>query len=312
MDLLSDILAKLKLVGTLYFRTEFSSPWGVEVPAYSNVARFHFVHRGRCFAQVAGESNPVLLEQGDLIIITHGAGHTLSDPHKVNALSLDQVLEQSGFSGTGALVHGSHQGGHETQLVCGHFAFDEDASHPLIEALPPFIHITESSEAAGTWLDSTLRIIGSEAGRGGLGGDLIALKLSEIIFAQAIRSFLSDKGRNLRPFSAFADPAIARALQAMHADPARAWSLEDMAREAGMSRTVFAGRFSELMEMTPLTYLTEWRMQIARRLLLESDAPIIDVAEQSGYGSEASFGRVFKKRFNLPPAGYRKARGQAA
>ncbi|MEM8647589.1 MAG: AraC family transcriptional regulator [Pseudomonadota bacterium] len=311
MDLLSDILAKLKLVGTLYFRTEFSSPWGVEVPAFSNVARFHFVHRGRCFAQVAGESDPVLLEQGDLIIITHGAGHTLSDPHKVNALSLDEVLEQSGFSGTGALVHGSHQGGHETQLVCGHFAFDEDASHPLIEALPPFIHITETSEAAGTWLDSTLRIIGSEAGRGGLGGDLIALKLSEIIFAQAIRSFLSDKGRNLRPFSAFADPAIARALQAMHADPARAWSLEDMAREAGMSRTVFSGRFSELMEMTPLAYLTEWRMQIARQLLLESDAPIIEVAEQSGYGSEASFGRVFKKRFTLPPAGYRKARGQA-
>ncbi len=312
MDLLSDILANLKMVGTLYFRTEFSSPWGVEVPAYSNVARFHFVHRGRCFAQVAGVDEPVLLEQGDLIIITHGAEHILSDPLRVNALTVDQVIEQSGFTGHGALVHGAHHGGHETQLVCGHFAFDEDASHPLIDALPPLVHINDTSEAAGTWLDSTLRIIGSEAGRGGMGGDLIALKLSEIIFTQAIRSFLNAEGRDLRPFAAFADPSISRALQALHSDPARNWSLEAMASVAGMSRTVFSGRFSELMAMTPLAYLTEWRMQVARRLLLETDAPMIDVAEQSGYGSEASFGRVFKKRFNVPPAGYRKARAEAA
>ncbi len=312
MDLLSDILANLKMVGTLYFRTEFSSPWGVEVPAYSNVSRFHFVHRGRCFAQVAGVSEPVLLEQGDIIIITHGAQHILSDPDKVNAVSVDQVIEQSGFTGKGALVHGSHKGGHETQLVCGHFAFDADASHPLIDALPPYLHINDSSEAAGTWLDSTLRIIGSEAGRGGMGGDLIALKLSEIIFAQVIRTFLNTEGRDIRPFAAFADQSISRALEAMHSDPARNWTLEAMAGVAGMSRTVFAGRFSELMAMTPLAYLTEWRMQVARRLLLESDAPMIDVAEQSGYGSEASFGRVFKKRFSVPPAEYRKTRAEAA
>ncbi|MCP5084825.1 MAG: AraC family transcriptional regulator [Alphaproteobacteria bacterium] len=312
MDLLSDILANLKMVGTLYFRTEFSSPWGVAVPAYSNVSRFHFVHRGRCFAQVAGVAEPVLLEQGDLIIITHGAEHILSDPHKINALTVDQVIEQSGFTGKGALVYGGHQGGHETQLVCGHFAFDEDASHPLIDALPPFVHINDSSEATGTWLDSTLRIIGSEAGRGGLGGDLIALKLSETIFAQVIRTYLCTEGRDIRPFAAFADQSISRALEAMHADPARNWSLEAMASIAGMSRTVFAGRFSELMAMTPLAYLTEWRMQIARRLLLETDAPMIDVAEQSGYSSEASFGRVFKKRFSVPPAGYRKSRSEAA
>ena len=131
--------------------------------------------------------------------------------------------------------------------------------------------------------------------------------MSEIIFAQAIRTFLETDGKDLKVFAAFADPSISRAVEAMHRAPAKNWTLEEMAREAGMSRTLFAAKFSDLMTMTPLGYLTEWRMQSARRLLLETDTPIIEVAEQSGYSSEASFGRVFKRRFNLPPAGYRKS-----
>lgn len=314
MDLLSDILNLMKLSGTLYFRTAFTAPWGVDVPPFQNVARFHYAHRGRCFVRVAGEAHPVALEQGDLVIVPHGARHVLSDPVDADAPTVDRVVAESGFTGRGALVWGAPDGGHETQLICGHFAFDPGARHRLIDALPAYIHIRDYGGTAPDWLDSTLRIIAAEAGQGAgqqnLGGDLIALKLSEIIFTQAIRKFLATDGADRPGLAGFADARISRALEAIHADPAGDWTVEGLARVAGMSRTAFASRFNTLVADPPLAYLTDWRMQLARRLLLDSDLPMIDVAERTGYKSEASFGRVFKKHFDMPPAGFRRSGGE--
>lgn len=310
MDLLSDVLNLMKLSGTLYFRTAFTSPWGVEVPSFQNVSRFHYVHRGRCFARVGGQDDTVFLEQGDLIIITHGARHILSDPKDVESRTVDQVVEDSGFAGSGALVFGEAGSGHQTQLICGHFAFDPDASHVLIDALPRYIHIKDYGKISPDWLDGTLKIIGAEVGCDQLGSDLIALKLSEIIFTQAVRHYLEREGADRPGLAGFADPRIRQALQAIHQQPATPWTVESLARIAGMSRTAFSNRFTELLASTPLNYITAWRMQLARRLLVDTDTPIVQVAAQSGYQSEASFGRVFKRYFALAPAGYRSSHAQ--
>ncbi|MEM7562592.1 MAG: AraC family transcriptional regulator [Pseudomonadota bacterium] len=308
MDLLSDILSHLKLSGTLYFRTSFTSPWSIEVPSFENVSRFHFAHRGRCLIRVSSELAPVMLEQGDLIIITRGAGHLIfSEPDaEMPSAHLDEVVAKSGFTGHGALVYGEPGSHHETQLICGHFAFDEDASHPLIDALPSHIHIKNYGHSAGSWMENTLRVIGSEAGQDLLGSDLIALKMSEIIYAQAIRSFLSESGRDQKGLAGFLDPQIARALRAMHESPENRWTLEGLSRISGMSRTSLANRFSESLSVTPLAYLTQWRMQIARQKLVDSNDSMIDIAESVGYQSEAAFSRVFKKQFGMAPAGYRR------
>ncbi|MBK19029.1 MAG: AraC family transcriptional regulator [Rhodospirillaceae bacterium] len=308
MDLLSDILGLMKLSGTLYFRTSFTAPWGVEVPSFENIARFHYVHRGRCYARVAGEDDARLLEQGDLIIIPHGATHILSDPVDVDAPTVDQVVEQSGFTGQGALVVGEPGSGHESQLICGHFAFETEASHILVDALPRFIHIKEYGQVSPGWLDDTLKVIGAEAGGDQLGSDLIALKLSEIIFTQAVRHYLAHEGSSQKGLAGFADPNIRQALEAIHQEPAAPWTVETLAQKAGMSRTSFANRFSDLTTYTPLNYLTSWRMQIARKLLADSDLPIIEVATQAGYQSEASFGRTFKRHIGQPPASYRRSK----
>lgn len=312
MDLLSDVLRLMKLSGTLYFRTSFSSPWGVEVPSFENVSRFHYVHHGRCFAHVDREDAPVPLDQGDLIIITRGAKHTLSDPQDVTAKTVDQVVEESGFTGRGALVFGDAETGHETRLICGHFAFDQDASHLLLDSLPNYILIKNYGQVSPGWLDGTLKIIGAEAGGDQLGGDLIALKLSEIIYTQSIRYYLQGDGRNRRGLAGFADRHIRQALEAIHAEPAKSWTVDGLARVTGLSRTAFSNRFNDLTTYTPMSYLTSWRMQIARQLLVETDLPIIEVAASSGYQSEASFGRVFKRRFDIPPAAYRRTRAQPA
>jgi AraC-like DNA-binding protein len=313
MDLLSDILSHVQLAGTLYFRTSFTSPWSVRVPAYENVARFHFAHKGRCFVRVHKDRPPVQLEQGDLVIITQGASHTLySDPKNENeSVMLDRVVEDSGFKGEGALVYGVPGSNHQTQLVCGHFAFATNSRHPLIDALPSYIQIANYGEEAGAWMEQTLRVIGSEAGRGHLGGDLIALKMSEIIFAQALRSYLATQGMERPVLAGFADPQIAAALTAVHKEPAYPWTLDDLARIAGMSRTSFATRFSERMSMTALGYITYWRMQIAQRKLAQTQEPIIEIAESVGYNSEAAFGRAFKKHLSDAPAAYRRRTRQA-
>jgi AraC-like DNA-binding protein len=278
------------------------------VPSFENVSRFHFAHRGRCLIRIRPEDDPVLLEQGDLVIITRGAAHTLyCDPKTENqAVLLDQVVQKSGFTGSGTLVYGEFGTNHETQLVCGHFAFDSNADHPLINALPSHIHIRNYGEAAGSWMESTLRVIGAEAGRDQMGSDLIALKMSEIVFAQTLRTYLSSEGADRPVMAGFADPGIAKALKAIHEKPAFPWSLDRLANIAGLSRTSFATKFSRFMSTTPLGYITHWRMQIARQMLTTSNAPIIEIAEGTGYQSEAAFGRVFKKHFDTAPATYRR------
>lgn len=308
MDLLSDVLKHMKLKGTLYFRTAFTSPWSIRVPAFESVSRFHYAHRGRCLVRINPVENPVQLEQGDLLIITRGAAHTMyCDPAtEGQAEQLEKVIEDSGFTGTGTLVYGEPGSHHETQLICGHFSFDPQARHPLIDELPPFIHIRNYHHDAGQWLENTLKVIGAEAGQDKMGSDLISLKLSEIIFAQALRTYLASAPELAPGLSGFADPRLAKSLKAIHVNPGHQWTLQELASIAGLSRTAFATTFTQLMSTTPLSYITRWRMQIAREMLLETKSPIIEVAETTGYQSEAAFSRVFKKYFDQAPATYRR------
>lgn len=306
MDLLSGILNVMKMSGSVYFRTSFTSPWGVEVPPHQNVSRFHYVHRGRCYVRVDNQDSTVFLEQGDLIIITRGASHILSEPQDAVISSLDTIVEDAGFTGRGALLVGDPETGHETQLICGHFAFDSGTKHVLLDSLPDYVHVKDYGRASPDWLDNTLKMIGSELGHDKMGGDLIALKLSEIIFTQAIRYYIENDGKSQTGLAGFTDSNIRAALIALHERPGDAWSVDDMAKIAGMSRTAFSNRFNELIGNTPLNYLMDWRMLIARQMLIDTEYPIIDIAMKAGYQSEAAFGRIFKRYFDMPPAGFRR------
>jgi AraC-like DNA-binding protein len=314
LDLLSDILTNLSMRGTLYFRTSFTRPWGIAVPAFENVARFHFAHRGGCFVAVEGVAEPVSLEQGDLIIIPHGSSHDLfcSLQPARTVLQLDTVLEQSGYDGSGVLVYGGDEPQSETQLICGHFSFEKNARHVLMERLPPLIHLKNYGETAGKWMEATLRMIGDEAGGRQMGSDLIALKMSEVILAQAIRSFIESDDAPEWGLGAFADAQLRRALDAFHKAPDRAWTVERLAQAAGMSRTSFAVQFQKKMDMTPMQYVTSWRMEIAKRLLSNPANTLTDAAESAGYASDSAFSRVFKKETGMTPAGFRKLERSAA
>lgn len=309
LDLLSDILTNLSMRGTLYFRTSLTSPWGIEVPSFENVARFHFAHRGNCLIEVEGCEKPVALAQGDLLIIPHGASHKLycAPETRNSVLPLDTVIERSGFTGTGVLVYGGDEDDRDTQLICGHFSFEPHAKHVLMERLPPFIHLKNYGETAGKWMEATLRVIGDETGGQRIGGDLIALKMSEAILAQAIRSFIESNEAPEWGLGAFSDINLRRALDTFHKSPHEHWTVEALARVAGMSRTSFAVLFQKKMAMTPMEYVTAWRMEVAKKLLMVPKNTLTDAAEGAGYASDSAFARVFKKETGLTPAGFRKS-----
>jgi len=258
--------------------------------------------------RIANHTEPVLIEQGDMIIITRGAEHTMfSEIEYENPVTeLDSVIEKSGFPGHGTLVFGEFGTNHETQLVCGHFAFEEYATHPIIDALPSLIHIKNYGQSAGHWLENTLRIIGTEAGRDNLGSDMIALKMSEIVFTQALRQYLENEGKHNSALAGYTDMRLSKALNAIHTSPEQHWTLDELASVAGMSRTSFSTTFSRCMSMSPMAYTTQWRMELSRQRLLDTNEPLVIIAEKAGYQSEAAFSRVFKKTYTIAPATYRR------
>ena len=283
------------------------------MPKYETVARFHLAHKGQCLVRVGTIDPPVFLEQGDLIVIPHGETHKLyCDPITEHVAELvDDVVERTGFNGTGALVIGEKGTDHETQLICGHFAFDPDFSHILLAALPPYIHIKNYGASETQWLEATLRLIGTEAQANRAGSHFITVRMSEIIFAQAVRYYAFGEGSAKSVFAGLANERLSRALSAFHAAPAQKWSVELLANVAGMSRTAFSDNFSAAFETTPMNYVTNWRLQIAAEKLRDSNAAVIDVAEVSGYNSEQALIRAFKGKFGETPARYRRLKQTA-
>ncbi len=306
MDVLSDILTLLGLEGSLYFSTEFNPPWGVLVPQYKNVVRFHFVVRGECWVRVGEARRPIRLESGDFVLIPHGEQHALLDAPNREATTLDDVLSRAGYEGSGCLIYGGEDSKQQTRMVCGHLSFDSRARHPMLDTLPDHIVVRGGDVVSGAWLDLTLQFLEKEARAGKIGTEAIVKRLTEIIFIQVINTWLEREQPKHGLLAALADGRLGHSLKAIHRDPAQRWTVAALAKEAGMSRTTFAERFKKLAGMSPLHYLTQWRLEKARQLLTGSTYSVETVADSVGYQSLAAFNRAFKKHTNQGPGSYRR------
>jgi AraC-like DNA-binding protein len=304
MDILNQVLKTLDLKGTLYFRTEFNGHWAVSVPAYQHACRFHLVQQGNCHVRLQDGDN-IALQTGDLVMVTHGRAHMLSDVPRSSAPPLEKVLEQSGYQGDGVLVLGEGNQTAQTRLLCGHYNFRPGASHPLLKALPDCIIISAKQRAQAPLLDETLQLLNRRAFSGKLGSDAAVIRLSEIVLLEVLQSGLAGSSRLSKVMDAFADPQIASAITLMHSQPDHPWTLSALAGEVAMSRARFAARFKQLLGLTPMSYLAEWRLQIALHLLGDSNNSVQQVANGAGYQSHAGFSRAFQEKFGINPRQYR-------
>lgn len=304
IDVLSDIFDTIRLMATLYFRTDFAAPWATTVPPYRQAARFHLVVQGRCHVGLpSGRS--VDLGPGDLILIPHGQEHVLSDSPGRAPAPLEQVVEASGYDGRGVFVVGAGDPHAATQMVCGHFGFTQGADHPLLRALPEVIVMTAGDRARHPLLDEALRLVARRVFTEGLGSTAAITRLSEVFFIEAVRASVAQSPELARVLGGMTDPYIGRALELVHKAPADPWSVESLATAIGMSRSRFAERFAELVGMAPIAYISEWRLQKALAQLTETQASIKEVARDAGYQSPAAFTRAFSQRFGVPPTNYR-------
>ena len=309
MDVLSDILDLLQLRGTLYFRTAFTPPFAVAVPAYGRAARFHLAVQGRCYVEVDGEA--VLLEPGDLIVIPNGAAHVLCHSPGQQGAPLEDVLQRAGYQGEGVLVysdesHSEASGGAETKLICGHLNFAEGVEHPLLRALPSYLLVTAEVRARAPWIDEIMRLIVRQMFAEQPGVTASVIRLSEALFIEVVRTCTERDPALAGIVEAINDPRIGRALGLMHRRLGEDWSLQRLSREIGMSRSRFAERFQVLMGCAPMSYLTDLRLQRAANLLSGSALPIQQVATEVGYRSPAAFTRAFASRFGQSPRALRR------
>lgn len=307
MDLLSDVFSNLRLRGEMWFRTEFVGSWGVTLPADRNMIRFHLVVQGQCWVSVDGGNDPLLLREGDFALIPHGAAQTLSDSPNADAISLEMLLNDGNLGGDGILRYGTGESKQQVRLVCGFCSFDEGLKHPLFFGLPTVIVFRRHATGNSPWLAEAVRVITMEANLGEMGISAIISRLIEVLFIQGIRHQRDTESNPRSPYLiAITDIKLKSAIEAMHEHPEREWSISQLAKVSSMSRSRFAQRFKEVLGQSPMQYLTDWRLQKARRMLKETDLSIAEVGFRSGYQSLPSFTRRFGKQFGITPGAFRK------
>jgi AraC-like DNA-binding protein len=300
MDVLSNILENIKIKGIVYQKLVLMSPWGVESPPGQEV-HFWRLLKGRCLVSIAGEQ-AVELQVGDLVLLPQNLPSRIMDEQSsICVTSAEYVLSRR--NGTPLFSDGKE----ETILLGGHFEFETIPAHPLISGLPKLIHITAFEGKEHLWLKQTADLIFEEMNSEKQGTRALVSRLSETLFIHMIRAYLA-QNKNAQGFlSALQDERITRALNLIQDYPEKEWKLESLAKEVGMSRTLFFNKFKETVGYTPLAYLTDRRIAKAKELLKATRENISGIALQVGYQSEPAFNRLFKAKVNETPASYRKS-----
>ncbi|RWC61925.1 MAG: AraC family transcriptional regulator [Mesorhizobium sp.] len=301
-DSMSDVLSLVRMRAEFVCANDFSAPWSLSFRR--PVSHFHIVERGSAWLK-PDDGNAIRIETGDLVILPLGAGHVLCSDPALNPLPADQALTNATTRHGSAYAFGG--GGAQTHVVCGRFSFAGVLAPKLLKVLPALIHIEAQSGRPLEWMKLTSHFLVEETRYPKLGSAIAIARLLDLLFVEAVREWGARNPRNLGWLSGLADPAIGRALSAMHEEPARRWTVEALADLAGLSRSAFAARFSEVVGQTPLRYLAAWRLDLAADQLRAGVARIGEIAATIGYGSEAALTRAFKAQFNTTPAAFRRA-----
>ena len=314
MDALSETLRVVQLVGAIFIEGRFTAPWCYQSPSADTAAPllepdaervviFHLITEGACYVELDGQA-PVHLQAGDAVLFPQGDAHRMTSTvglapaqgaHLANVLS--RRPRRMSYGG----------GGPTTRLICGYMACDARLASLLLAGLPPVMRVNLLGSDAGAWLDASVRYALAEARSPRPGGHGVLSKMAEVLFIEVLRQYVNDQQDGRTGWLAsLSDRIVGAALGALHARPAFAWTLEDLARESGTSRSVLAERFQHLVGSSPIAYLTQWRMLLAANQLRTSTAPLSRIAEDVGYLTDTAFSRAFRREYGLPPGAWRR------
>jgi AraC-like DNA-binding protein/mannose-6-phosphate isomerase-like protein (cupin superfamily) len=306
VDPLGEALHFLHMDGVFYSRSELTAPWGMDLPTMPDCLMFHVITSGRCLLEVDGVE-PRWLQPGDFALVPHGDGHQLLSESGVEATDLFAIPRVQMSERYEFMRHGN--GGAPTNLICGAVRFDDPAAHHLTKLLPRLIFIEAWQSPHMEWIQSTLRLMASEAKELKPGGETIITRLADILIIQAIRSWMvEDPTAKTGWLGALQDEQIGRAILLIQRDPARAWTVASLATEVSMSRSAFAARFMELVGQSPMQYVIQWKMTTALNWIKAGKIKLSELHSQLGYQSQAAFSRAFKRFFGFPPGAARQCK----
>ncbi|MDB5807868.1 MAG: AraC family transcriptional regulator [Betaproteobacteria bacterium] len=330
-DPLSDVLRAVRLRGAVFFALNFrDGEWTAGAPAAKVIAEavlpgaehvmeYHVITRGSGWAAIEGEP-AVRMETGDIVIFPHGDAHVISsapgltpppfDPQWMLAMRNQPRPIPVSFRTPTDFSIGTPAPEMPVHVACGFLGCDLKPFNPLIATLPRLLHLPAADN--GAWVAQVISQAVEASHHKRPGGDAVLERISELMFVDALRRHaerLPESGAGW--LAGLRDRHVGRALSLMHAQPGRAWTMDALAREVALSRSAFHDRFNRFVGQPPMQYLAQWRMQAAATLLRESRAPVVTIAHEVGYESEAAFTRAFKRAVGAPPAGWRRAQ-QAA
>jgi AraC-like DNA-binding protein len=302
MDVLAQVLDRVRLGGTLLFHFELGHPWHFELPARP-YALFHYLSQGT--ATLALEQGPeIQMTAGDFVVITRGEPHTLYSDRRAEPLRIIDIDRSS--PRLGFIRHGRNAKP-LSAMVCGNFTMSRPQLGSVLELLPPVLVLKPAADRG--WLEAILRRMISESEVDRPGQDVALSRLTEVLFVEVLRSWIA----SLSPgqggwLGALSDPTIGQALKLIHENPEQPWSLSDLGQRVGLGRSVFSARFTKLVGQSMHRYVIERRMTEAAYLLETSDEPIARIASRVGYETAAAFSKLFHRHHGLSPGRYRAAR----
>lgn len=305
------VLERLRLEGAIFLRGEYTEAWAYESPTGEMMAGvlrpgrerllyFHIIASGRCWVSIDdGERH--WAEQGDVVVLPYGSQHKMGGVAETACVSVLELMSPPPWTELPVVRHGA--GGTRTDVICGYLDVDDPLFDPGLAALPP-IFVVRPTGAAAPWVQSSLRYV-LEATEGGEDPRVLT-RLPTIVLAEVLRLYLASTPAADRGWlAALRDPVLGPALAALHRAPERKWTVADVASSANVSRSLLDERFRRVLGRSPIRYLTDWRLHVAKELLATTDLGVHAVARRVGYDSEEAFSRAFKRAYGQAPAHWR-------
>ena len=303
MDVLSDVIAVMRTGEPRSARVTWHAPWGQRFAPVPGAAGFQIILSGTCTLFPEGGGDPVPLSTGDILFLPHGSGHALGDGSgPAPAGPACDPRDGGRFEAR----HTRPGTGPATVTLCGAYELDPRRVHPLLAELPPMTHLP-AHVGRHPELRAAVELLGGEVGRTRPGGEALVRALLETLLVYILRACMEERTASAGGWgAALADPGVAAALAAVHAEPGRQWTVGSLGAAAGMSRAAFSRRFGACTGRTPLSYVTWWRMTVAARLLRDGRDPLAAIARRVGYASEYAFAHAFKREFGVAPGRFRR------
>jgi AraC-like DNA-binding protein len=317
-DALSEVLRAVRLRGAVFFAVDARAPWVAEAPAareigphimpgVEHVIEYHVIARGSCWGGIAGET-PVRLSAGDVIVFPQGDPHVLSSSPGMRGVPDRETPLKAREMRLPVPVKVGQGSGEQAQVICGFLGCDARPYNPLLSTLPRFIHVPHTPAAAGL-IEPFVKLALAESADARAGSECVLARLSELLFVEIVRRYLATLPAEQSGWLAgLRDETVGRALGKLHDRPGHPWSLDQLAREVGASRSQLAERFAHFLGQPPMRYLAHWRMQLAATLLSTTSLTLAEIAEQVGYGSEAALSRAYKRWLDVAPADWRRGK----